>query len=286
MIVAGVLGAALAQAQPRPQQAKDHTNAGMAHAEAGRWEDALRELEQAYALDPTPIHLFDVAQARLKTNRVRAAVDAYAKLEGASSLPPEQQARVREALAEARAKIAHARITVPNARARDVVSIDGTVVARDVLVDLDPGHHVARLLREGASIEKGIDLDPGGSVTITLVAPTKDAPIAPPPAQAQESGIPTMTWVLGGASILTLSLGAYFSITGYRKYQRLRDDPCSKSKTCERIETNDMVTNIVAGDILITAGVTAAVAAAAWWFFSRSPAPKANVGAGSFAIAF
>src|SRR5688572_321094 len=86
-----------AAAQPRgsPSQARDHVREGMAYAERGKWEDALREFEEAYALEPQPLRLFDVAQARFKTKRFRAAADAYAKLVDAPSLSPEQHERVR-----------------------------------------------------------------------------------------------------------------------------------------------------------------------------------------------
>ena len=288
MIIASTVFAPLALAQPRTQEAKDHASAGLAHAEMGKWQDALREYEAAYELDPQPIRLFDVAQTRLKVGRYRAAAEAYAKLEGSPALGPQQQAIVRDGLAEAKSKIARARISVPNARARDLVTIDGATVAREVFVELDPGHHVARLVRDGLATESGIDLDPGGSVTITMVAPTKDAPIAPPPAQEEGSSVPLATWVLGGASVVTLSLGAYFSAVGFAKYKRLDRDPCSDTKTCERIETSSMVTHLVAGDVLLATGVVTAGAAFVWWLLSRpgSQSTKANVGIGTVAISF
>jgi hypothetical protein len=294
-----------AEAQPRgsgsgvPAQARDHVRAGMAYAERGKWEDALREFEEAYALEPQPLRLFDVAQARFKTNRFRAAADAYAKLIDAPSLSPEQHERVRAGLASSREKIAHVRVTVANARAGDVVTIDGVVAARDALVDLDPGHHVARLVRDGETTENAIDLEPGATMTVTLTAKAPPSPPPPPPApvEAKKPGVPTLSWILAGTSLVSLSFGTYFGLVGLHKYNRLMDDPCAARKTCGRAESNSMKTHLVIGDALLGLGVATAGAALVLWLVARTtPAgtretPNAlriipGLGSGTLAITF
>jgi tetratricopeptide (TPR) repeat protein len=77
-----VLASAFAHAQTmtpaqRKKAAKAHFEQGRAYYDAGAYDDAAREYQQAYALTPAPELLFNVAQAfRLKGDKPRA-IEAY-----------------------------------------------------------------------------------------------------------------------------------------------------------------------------------------------------------------
>ena len=65
----------------RPAQAIDRSGEALRHHDKGRqlylsgfYEEAARELEQAYALDPDPILLFDIAQAHRRNGTNEKAI--------------------------------------------------------------------------------------------------------------------------------------------------------------------------------------------------------------------
>src|SRR5690606_1184368 len=102
-------GARRAEADTR--SAREHREAGLALAEEGDREQALAQFEEAHHLDPQPATLFDVAQARMKTGRYRAAIEAYrALLAAKSSLSAYQVSVAQRQLEAAQQKVA--RLTV------------------------------------------------------------------------------------------------------------------------------------------------------------------------------
>lgn len=157
-----VSNAALAQSSAK--DASDHHRAGVAYAKSGKWGDAVRELDEAYALDASPIRLYDVAQVCLEARQYVRARDAYAKVVDNPALTAEQRQRARAGLETAKANVGRVRVAVVGAMPSDVVSVDGARLHTDA-VDVDPGKHVVTLIRGGATTEVAVDVVPRAEST-------------------------------------------------------------------------------------------------------------------------
>jgi uncharacterized membrane protein len=295
-LAAGVLATASpawAQSTPSPSvQAKDHLRAGLAYAEQGKYQEALRELEEAYALDPQPLTLYNIAQIRSKVGRFRAARDAYTQLVDAQALPPEKRERSRKGLTEANEHIAKMRITVERGRPSDTVTVDGVAVpAAAKSTEVDPGHHVVHLVRDGERIgERSFEVADGADMPVTIAPAPAPAPprVGPTPTEPtpsdERSGIPPLAIVFGSAAIVAGGLGAFFEIEGIGRWSELRDG-CGKTKTCAPGEVDAARRNMLIGDIAIGVGIIAA-AAAVYVYIARPHARAAGDHTKASATAF
>jgi hypothetical protein len=257
--------AAPADAQSKSVQARDHVRAGLAYAERDKWDDALREFEEAYALEPQPLRLYDVAQARLKTRRFRAARDAFSQLLELPGLSADQRERARAGLASASEHVAKLRITVEGGKPTDSLTLDGTNtgVQPGKPLEIDPGRRVVRLIRDGEPVaERTVDVSDGGDVAVTIGPGSDRIERAPPPATAPDTGgsIPPLVFVLGGAALVSAGVGTYFEIRGLNRWSELRDG-CGRTRTCPPGEVDAARRNVLVGDLLIGVAVVAAAAA-------------------------
>ncbi len=76
---------------------------GNRHYQAGEYDAAAQALESAYALDPKPLFLFNVAQAQRKAGHAEAALASYRRflaVAGQSPLVPEAEQHVAALAAE------------------------------------------------------------------------------------------------------------------------------------------------------------------------------------------
>jgi tetratricopeptide (TPR) repeat protein len=94
--------------KPSPKaEAKAHMNKAAKAHKAGKFEDALGELQQAYELDPEPKLLFAIAQVQQKLDRCSDAIPNYEKfLEGTKEKG--KQAVVKQAISACQTKLAAA----------------------------------------------------------------------------------------------------------------------------------------------------------------------------------
>jgi hypothetical protein len=281
-VLSGVVRPADAQPPTPAAQAREHIRAGVAHAERGKWDEALREFEEAYTLEPSPLRLFNIGQARLKTGRYVAAAEAFSAVAESSGVSAEQQARARAAAASAREKIGHVRVLAPGAAPNDRVAIDGTSATLGSVVDVDPGVHLVRLQRESQIVaESSIDVGEGKDVTVTLVvrtpppaaAPAPERPVAPAPPAPEPSRTPVLGLVLGGVAVAALATGGFFAVGGLSGYSELEDSGCIASRTCKEEAVSSVQTKVVVGDVLLGTGLVVAIAAA-WILLSAPSAPR------------
>jgi hypothetical protein len=248
---------------------------GVTHAEAGRWEQALAAFEEAHRLDPQPSTLFNVAQARLQTHRSRAAVEAYqALLAMRSALPARQVEGAERGLAQARASIGRiaARTTADGA-----LFVDDRPAGAGP-VEVDPGPHVVRLVKnghdvglrrvvvqEGQALDVLVELDP--------VAPPPPSLVTPPPAQP-ESRLPVAAISLFGGGLVAGGIGAFFSVRGYTGWSDLKNG-CSKTSSCDTGDIRDAQRDVLIGDVLIGVGIVA-VAVGAYLLITSSSSQRSR----------
>lgn len=274
LVLALTCAAGVASAESN--EASAHHRSGVAYARNHKWEEAVREFDEAYKIDPTPLRLYDVAQVCLQAKQYVRARDAYAKVADDPQLPPDQQQRARAGLALAKSNIGRLRIAITDAKASDVVTIDG-VKARSEVVDVDPGKHTVRLVRDGEASEAAVDVTPGTEATATLGAAKKEEPRGSGgddgATEPSSGGIPAGAWIFTGIAVAALGTGISLMVIGNNEYEKVRESGCAPD--CKGAEDAGQQKALV-GDILV--GVGAVSAAAAAYFFitaaTDSPRPK------------
>ena len=188
-----------------------------------RWDDAYAALDEAYRLAPLPPILVNLAGAELQTGRVRAAIAHYEAFlraaAGDPSLVPLRPSAER-ALETARSRLARVVVTVERRAPEDEVRLDGEALGLDELgseVIVDPGEHVATLVRgdrevarETASVPPGgrteLVLVPAAS-TIEPVQSTGPAPTRGPSDEADGGGVLSSPWLWLTVAVLAIGGG-------------------------------------------------------------------------------
>ena len=89
--------------------------------------------------------------------------------------------------------------------------------------------------------------------------------------------MPLTTWVFGGVALASLGVGTVFALDGSAKETDL--DRCRPS--CPAGAVNDASTSYAVADILLTAGVVSAVAAAVIYFTRPTVAAPATTASAS-----
>ncbi|MBI2898202.1 MAG: tetratricopeptide repeat protein [Deltaproteobacteria bacterium] len=219
-------------AQPQDRRARSHFEAGSSYYDQGRYEEALREFEEAYRLAPDaqkPVMLFNMGQAQERLGRLGDAIDTFRRyLEIATDADDRGVVQERVQNLEARLQATAIVLNVSVAGAR--VLVDGqergqSPLARPLLVT--PGAHDIRIEKEGfqpftlrVSVPAGEQVETDASLVALppppppAPEPPPRAPEPPPPEPAPAPPSPrgrTYTWVAaavaGGAAIAGGVLG-------------------------------------------------------------------------------
>lgn len=190
--------------------ARTFFNAGAQAYSAGKYADAVRSFEQAYALAPRPTVLFSLAQAERKDFldrgdplTLRHAIDHYkAYLDAVPSGGRRSEALESKAELEGRlarldprdaavtqpASIRKPRVTVFSPTPGAQVSIDGGAPSDlPYFADLEPGKHKVRVFGDGYfDMEQEISGDKGIDVPVDLALREKPALVTIQLAQAAD----------------------------------------------------------------------------------------------------
>jgi tetratricopeptide (TPR) repeat protein len=116
VVIAGCFGMARAAEPDAIVQARTHFRAGTVFFDAGLYDRAISEYETAYALDPLPALLFDMAQAYRLKGDARTATSYYQRYleaNGRGAIADEARDRLRELAAS----VSHPKEAEPSSRA-------------------------------------------------------------------------------------------------------------------------------------------------------------------------
>jgi tetratricopeptide (TPR) repeat protein len=83
-----------ARADQRTERARAHLASGIAYYDEGRYEDAVRAINEAYALKPLPELQYNLAQCWERLGRLREAVAAYRKYLDGTSATDDREATI------------------------------------------------------------------------------------------------------------------------------------------------------------------------------------------------
>jgi len=151
------------QAVETPAQAA--YRAGVEHFKANRFEDAIREFNKAYRLDPNPVLVFNMARAFEETRQYTSAIEFYRRYltmapESTDRQAVEDSIRTLELLA-AKNQTQAVALSVISQPDGATVFVDGREVGvTPMKLDVAPGKHFIALERAGfvrASEEVSID---------------------------------------------------------------------------------------------------------------------------------
>jgi hypothetical protein len=208
---------------------------GVEAARQDRWEEARVAFEGAYALSARPVILFNLAGAQSRTGHLIEAVRSYRALSGDAA---KDDAPIRDAAASVlvtmQVRVPQIQLRTAGLSARDVVEIDGIVVAREHLRNpqqANPGRHTVVVRRGGAARARiSFSLGEGETHEVSLPAAlttrleTTSVPLAlalrtaddaSPP--AARSGRPwwTSPWVWGALATAAGAAAAVLAVTSY-----------------------------------------------------------------------
>ena len=172
---------------------------------------------------------------------------------------------------------------VKNPDGSDIVGVkgllDGQVVAE--LADgqellLDPGPHELRFEADGhlpkdvklvvaegeqrRAVDVVMDVDRPAPAKARVVAPVPAAPVAP---ASSSSGVPTGAYVVGGAGLVALGVGAGFYYVGLRQRSDDISNGCVTQSECDDRKSS-IRTKLLVGDVLSGVGVVGLVSGVVW----------------------
>ena len=181
----GLAPAARASSTEGRAKAKVHFQAGATYYREARYADAIREFQDAYAYDPNPQLLFNIAQAYEKLGSIPDALHAYRDYLRQS---PQTSDRTTVELAvknleAALAKKGLSQVAVYTTPAGAVVQVDGRVVGMSPTADeLAPGRHTLEVRLEGhKTVERDFGLVPGRSLDIEVTLDKGEGVVMLPP---------------------------------------------------------------------------------------------------------
>ncbi|MGE0323138.1 MAG: PEGA domain-containing protein [Polyangiaceae bacterium] len=205
-----------------PEEAKAHFERGAEAYKEARYEEAIDGFSKAYAEDPKPILLYNIAQAYERLGDVSNALRAYRDFlrEG-----PSDDDRT---VIETRIRNLEKRL---QARGLQQLSVFAEPVGAEVFVDgksvgkapwtgeLTPGRHRIRVAQDGyTSYERELLLGPDRAqdMDVTLKAENKAAPPASPTLRADSGTDPTIsvwTWTALGVTTAALATSLVFELS-------------------------------------------------------------------------
>ncbi len=273
-----MLASATAQAE---SQADQRHNEGKRAFAKSDFEGARQSFLQAYALNPEPKFLWDLALSETKSGHALDALQHFKKYLRLPAATAADQANAKPFLADLEGKTGH---LVIDAAKGTSLSLDGSSIERDAdgSVDVLPGkHHV-----EGKLLDKveaaDIEAAAGAKTSVRLVFDTQSAatpnqtPAVPvertqyPPAEPTTGGGSTGTWVgltligvgaVSGATAIGFALGSSHQ-ANVESQQRDPSDPtgskcaASPSDSLCSAATNADAAKVQDRNLAIVFGVT------------------------------
>jgi hypothetical protein len=228
-------GTAHAQ-EPAPAPAADARQlfqTGVTDYEAGHYNEALAEFQEAYRRKPHPLVLVNIANCYDKLNRPVEALEQFEAFLATAEGTPQQRQEIRGAIAELQKKIGRLliRAVAPAQTRIQLDELETRTVGQPILLSVGQHRVVASAegyetavqmvqIRPQETTEIGIELrllpPPPPPVALTPPAPPPPPAAAPPlrapvPARSSQQTLAADVWIAGSA---TFVLGISAVVTG------------------------------------------------------------------------
>jgi hypothetical protein len=264
---------------------------GLALAESGNWQEALRKFEAVVEIRSAPRALIALATAEEKVGRWVRAKRTYERV-----LPDAQASGEGELARQATAAVAALEPRIPRVLIHPPPGLVGTTVTVDGAfapvrpegIEIDPGvHRIVVGSPERVPFEQTFRVLEGEKRDVFVqfaspegVKPPPQAALAPGADSAAPAmrGPPLPVWILGGAGVVATAIGLVVRADGRSNY-----DGASGSCVANRCPPGDAASRgnaareqMLVGTIAAVAGGVAIGAAGIWWGASASGAAGAS----------
>jgi hypothetical protein len=283
-------------ADAREQERAALYKAGLALAQAGRWDQALAKFQEVVAIRSAAPALVALATAQEKLGKFASAKRSWVSARAdAQAAGDEGLVRRAEAgLQEVEGRLARISIRLPGDAPGAQATIDGTPVQTPAQsIEVDPGEHLVTVAATGkqpfsqrlrvtegqaseliAELKSTSPSDPAPTATAT--APSRDDR-AESPAKVP----PTGALLLGGVAAAVTVIGVIVRVDGASAYDSARegcnDAHCPSEDLAHR--GNAARDRMLAGTLLAGAGLAGIAGAGLWWAFDRAPSTTRSPGA-------
>jgi hypothetical protein len=226
-------------------------------SDEGNYDEALLELQRAYALAPTYRLLYNLGVVSVAVHDYVKAIDYFNRylIQGGTEVEPARATEVETQIDRLRTRVARLRISTTVANAQ--VSIDDIPVGKSPIdnpITLNAGRHRVTASAPGyfpaTSVVELVGNDIK-SVTLSLQIVTADKPSRPLPWLAYG-----VTAVLGGASIVTGVLALTTESSYDNKVNTLGVSGSDVSSSYEKMRVLSVTTDVLLGATIIAAGVS------------------------------
>lgn len=182
---------------------------GRTLVDAGRYDEAVERFEESLRLLPRTATEVNLAVALAHAGRVRAAIERFDALLAGGELSEEQRADVERRLEQARAALAHLRVSIEGVGSISL-EVDDVVIGSvtedvDGAFPIDPGsHRVVARAGERAWPQRIVDVAPGSEHVVRFDAMELAPPAQPPTLElepAAEDGSSAGWWILAGVGV-------------------------------------------------------------------------------------
>ena len=157
---------------------------GLDFVDAAQWQDAADRFGRVLDLRYSPVAAYNLGLAQARLGKLVRSVETLRKLKAEPALDADVRESVTALLAETEPKLAWLTLSVTGACDGCAIVVDDQpwpAAAVDVAVPVDPGPHVAKLLRKSEVISQtSVEPQPGERISTTL----SGAPAAPSPQAA------------------------------------------------------------------------------------------------------
>lgn len=240
------------------QDARELFVRGEASFAGGRYEDAIRDWQAAYELDPRPRLLFNVARAQERLGQLEAAVETFDTfLTNAPQDEPVRETAVRN-VAALRERIARTAILIVDAPHGAMILVDGEergLAPRPDPILVSPGDHEVVLRTDDASQRVRVVVTAGQQLEVRANTEAGSSSMG----ASRTSGSPG-SWVLtavgGGAVVASAVIGGL-------AFARSGDaiEGTSEARSARRLgRTADALGGVAAASL---------VAGLVWWLVGR-----------------
>lgn len=218
--------AASAEDDPRKVRAEAFFNEGVKLHTAGKNEEALAKLREAYEIFPSPNTLSGIARVEQALGRKIDALKHYREALANPLLHPQNAEYAKKAVSELEAETAHVDIKGPPGL---VVQVDGKEVTLPLAQPLDTEPKTISVTGKAGDKEYvGSASCPAGKLTVIelrLVQNDVAGDTTPPPEEPSSSWTTgkTLGLVLWGGAVLAAGAGTYFTIAANRAASDIDD---------------------------------------------------------------
>jgi tetratricopeptide (TPR) repeat protein len=162
---------------------------GLSLAERSDWQGAEDRFRRALTLRASPVIAYNLASVLMERGKLVEASELLRKVDHDDKVDAAMRQSIRTMQAELEGRIGRIAVIVRDKQPTDRVLLDGNElleVQLGVDVPIDPGVHRLSLEREGRALDaQSLEVAPGGSEQVTLIAP-----LAPTPRQVASALLP------------------------------------------------------------------------------------------------